>query len=352
MSHEFESGFVVRDQAWHGLATVLPDNPSIDEALAAAKLDWPVLEQPLFTNVATDEGIEMVEVKGWKATMRGTDNSVLGVVSEKYKAFQNRDAFAWFQELIDDGTCTIETAGSLQGGKKVWVQAKYADAIEVKDGDALIPYLLLANGHDGKMSVRGINTPMRVVCWNTMQGAGATEDGDLGKESKNGFAIQHTGDVKTKAEAARRAIVAMNVELGQTIDVYRRMTGLPVNEDYVRQLAKELFDAEYLKARDLIGKFRERQEHAPTDIKEETKAKIAELEKLLNTEGRIERKIVTAFHESPGCEGKTAWDAFNAVTHHIDHGVQGSAERRLGSSWFGNGARKRAKAFELINGSL
>jgi len=51
MAHEFESGFVVREQAWHGLATVLPENPSVDEALRASGLDWDVEVRPMQTTV-------------------------------------------------------------------------------------------------------------------------------------------------------------------------------------------------------------------------------------------------------------------------------------------------------------
>jgi phage/plasmid-like protein (TIGR03299 family) len=357
MAHEFESGFVVREQAWHGLAVVLQDNPSIEDAIVKAGLDWNVVEGELTTNVMTAQGVGPVAVKGWKALLRDRDNAVLGVVTDQFNPFQNKDAFGWFGELVKDGTCRIETAGSLQGGRKVWVQARYADAIEVTDGDALIPYLLLANGHDGKMSLRIINTPTRVVCCNTMQAAGAVEDGDAEGDdaiAAKGFAISHKGDVRAKAEAARRAIVAMNRELKVTVDAYRKMAGLPVTEDYVRRLAKELFDADYIKAKDLIAKFRVREEQADVSIREQTRAAIADLEKLLNNTGRVEKVIVDSFHNGPGADlaGETAWGAFNAVTDYLDHKVSGGQDRRMASSWFGEGARKRRKAFDLIASTL
>lgn len=357
MAHEFESGFVVREQAWHGLAVVLPDNPTVEDAIVRAGLDWSVVEGDLTTQVMTASGVGPVAIKGWKALLRDRDNAVLGVVTDTYKPFQNREAFGWFDSLVKDGTCRIETAGSLQGGKKVWVQARYSDDIEVKDGDRIIPYLLLANGHDGQMSLRIINTPTRVVCWNTMQAAGAIEDGDredVNATAAKGFAISHMGDVKAKADAARRAIVAMNTELKMTVDVYRAMTKLPVTEDYVRRLAKEVFDADYIRAKDLIAKFRLREEHKDVAIREQTKAAIAELEKLLAKPSGVEDKIVRSFHEGPGHDlaGETAWGAFNAVTDYLDHGVQGNQDKRMSSSWFGNGARKRAKAFNLIAATL
>jgi len=359
MAHEFESGFVVREQAWHGLATVLPENPSVDEALRASGLDWDVEVRPMQTTVqeavmgndGISETTRVINVPGGRVMVRGSDQSVLGYVSSQYKPFQNREGFSWFQPLIDDGTAKLVTAGSLQEGRKVWMQAQYADHIEVKDGDVLIPYLLLALGHDGKLAVRIQNTPTRVVCWNTMQAAGVKEDGDLDNATTSGFSIAHKGNMVAKVEQARRAIVMMNTELKQSVDVYRRMTKLPVTEEYVRNLAKNLFDADYMKARDLINKFRQREELADVDIREETRSKIAELEKLLHKEGRAEKKIVEAFHHSPGCEGKTAWDAFNAVTYHIDHKQKGTTDSRMTSSWFGGGSRKRAKAMQLITGS-
>lgn len=360
MSHEFESGFVVRQQAWHGLANVLPENPSVEDALKHSGLDWDVLERPMKTTVeetvADESGVWTrntdLEVPDGKVLVRSSDMSVLGYTSKQFNPFQNRDAFGWFQALIDEGLCQLETGGSLQQGRKVWLQARYGDAVEVKDGDALIPYLLLANGHDGKMSLRIQNTPIRVVCWNTMQAAGAVEDGDTEQVVKSGMSISHKGDVVAKAEAARKAIVQMNTDLGMTVDTYRKMTGMVVSEDHVRTLAKEVFDADYVKAKALISKFRERQEWAADDVKEAVAAKIAELESVLNTQSRVEKKVVQAFHESPGCEGKTAWDAFNAITHHIDHGSGGGAERRLTSSWFGEGSRKRAKAYSMIAEAL
>lgn len=360
MSHEFETGFVVREKAWHGLATVLPENPSVKDALKHAGLDWDVLESPITASVtemaigedgSASEQFKEVPLKGWKALLRGSDYNPMGVVTDTFKPFQNTDCFSWFQPIIDDGLAVIETAGSLQEGRKVWVQAKYSDALEVKDGDSVIPYLLLANGHDGKMSLRLMNTPIRVVCWNTMQASGAKEDADGANPAKSGYAITHSGDIVAKANMARKAIVAMNRDFKVTVDAYRQMAKMPVTEEYVRELAKQLWDREYVQANELIHKFRQRQEQEKGKIRKDTMLKIAELEKLLETESRTEKKVVDAFHNSPGCEGKTKWDAFNAVTYQIDHASQGSAHNRLTSSWFGNGARKRAKAFEMLQGS-
>ena len=48
---------------------------------------------------------------------------VLGVVSDRYRIVQNEEAFQFTDDLLGEGV-TYETAGSLQGGKKVWMLAK------------------------------------------------------------------------------------------------------------------------------------------------------------------------------------------------------------------------------------
>lgn len=364
MADYFESGFVVREQAWHGLATVLEDNPTIEEALKLAGLDWNVEARPLMTSVPIPEETGLnedgeiwtpsreIEVPTHRAVVRVTDGALLGVVSKDYKVFQNAEALAVFKHLVADGTLRIETAGSLQGGKKVWIQCRYADDLEIKDGDKIAPYILIALGHDGKLSVVFMNTPTRVVCWNTMQAAGATED-SIAFDKPTTFRIAHMGDVKRKVEEARDAIVAMNRDLGLSVDAYRAMAKKPVSEQTVRDVAQSIFDGELMKARGLLERLQgvqaERSEHMDIDQRKEVADKIAEVEKMLVDwkPSRAENEVVKAFHESPGSDlaGETAWGMVNAVTYYLDHGKSGNQDRRMNSSWFGNGARQRKDAF-------
>jgi phage/plasmid-like protein (TIGR03299 family) len=356
----------VREQAWHGLATVLEDNPSIEDALKLAGLDWTVEARPLTTTLPGEiilgpDGTPMedvlsaqkIEVPSHRAVIRVSDGAVLGVVSKDYKVFQNAEALAVFTELVRDGTLKIETAGSLQGGKKVWILCRYADDIEVKDGDAISPYILIAMGHDGKLSIVFLNTPIRVVCWNTCQAAGAVED-SVAFDKPTMFRIPHMGDVKRKVRAARDAIVAMNTDLGVTVDAYREMAKKPVSEGVVREVAQSIFDAELGKARDLLARLKDsqavRSEHMDIEQRQEVADKIAEVEKMLADwkPSRAENEIVKAFHDGSGAAiaGETAWGMVNAVTNYVDHGKRGGQDQRMTSSWFGNGARQRQQAFE------
>ena len=61
-------------------------------------------------------------VQGYKANVRDSDRKVLGVVTDRYKIVQNEEAFSFTDALLGEGV-RYETAGSLQGGKSVWLLA-------------------------------------------------------------------------------------------------------------------------------------------------------------------------------------------------------------------------------------
>ncbi len=102
MAHElsFDSqgnaeAFYAMKPAWHGLGTVLDHAPTSEAAIEAAHLDWHVDMKPL----QTTDGIDVPDNF---ATVRGDNSAVLGVVSDKYKVVQNRDAFKFLDSLVAD----------------------------------------------------------------------------------------------------------------------------------------------------------------------------------------------------------------------------------------------------------
>ena len=75
MAANVETMFYTRTKPWHGLGTMVEKAPTSEAALELAGLDWQVVQKKL----VTDGGIE---VPGFKANLRETDNQVLGVVSD------------------------------------------------------------------------------------------------------------------------------------------------------------------------------------------------------------------------------------------------------------------------------
>lgn len=204
MSANVENMFYVRKAPWHGLGTRVMEAPASKEALRIAGLDWRVLQEPIYTG--TDERVE-----GYKANIRDSDRKVLGVVTDRYKVIQNEEAFAFTDELLGEGV-RYETAGSLQGGRKVWLLAHMPHEYIIT-GERISPYLLFSNTHDGSGAIRVALTPIRVICQNTLNLALST--------AKRSWSMIHTGDVHQKIDEAKdtlfRAEKYMD-ELGKEVE--------------------------------------------------------------------------------------------------------------------------------------
>ncbi len=207
-----DSMFSVRKVPWHGLGAVLERPPaSVAEAVDVAGLGWSVAKRRL----AIDCGAELPDVlryrgfDGHYATVRQDNDEVLGVVGERYRIVQNAEAFSFVDQLLGSGV-SFETAGSLHGGRRVWVLATLPEHVEV-GGDPVRPYLLLLNSHDGSTAVVAATTPVRVVCQNTLNWGL--------REARQKFAIRHTEAVSQRVHEARRVL-----EL--SIDYYRQFKQL------------------------------------------------------------------------------------------------------------------------------
>ena len=186
MSANVETMFSVREKPWHGLGTIIQEACNSEEALHLAGLDWEVLQEPvLYNNKNT----------GYQFNVRSSDETVLGVVGGRYKPVQNKDAFAFTDELIG-GDVRYETAGSLASGKRVWMLAKMPDT-KILD-DVIEPYLCLTNSHDGFGSMKVCMTPVRVVCQNTLNMAL--------NSAKRTWNVRHTGNIENKLAQAQHTL--------------------------------------------------------------------------------------------------------------------------------------------------
>lgn len=224
MSANVETMFSVREKPWHGLGTVIANAPNSEEALRLAGLDWSVYQ----TDLVTDSGLA---VPGYKANIRDSDDSVLGIVTDRYKVVQNAESFAFTDALLGEGV-RYETAGSLQDGKKTWILAKLPNEYIIS-GDQISPYLVFFNSHDGSGSIRCAITPIRVVCQNTLNLALST--------AKRSWSAVHTQSVSDKMqEAAQTLFLAEKymAELGREIHNLQQIT---ISDAKVLEYIKDFF---------------------------------------------------------------------------------------------------------------
>ena len=223
MSALVESMMYVREKPWHGLGTQVEEAPTSSEALRMAGLDWNVVQR----NIQVCGG---AKIHHYKANIRDLDGSVLGVVTDRYKIVQNAEAFEFTDSLIG-GEVRYETAGSLNGGRKIWLLAKLPETEIV--GDKTEPYLCFTNTHDGSGAIRVCMTPIRVVCNNTLNLA-------LGS-ARRAWSVRHTGDMTSKMHEARAGLEMANAymdELSQTAD---RLANTAVTRDSLQEILDEMF---------------------------------------------------------------------------------------------------------------
>ena len=227
MAAEVETMFYTREKPWHGLGVQVHDAPTSENALWLAGLDWKVVQKDIYT-----EG--RVQIPGYKANVRNTDGRVLGVVTDRYKVVQNEEAFSFTDELLGKGV-RYETAGSLQGGRKVWLLARLPKEYIIT-GERISPYLVFSNTHDGSGAVRVAVTPVRVVCNNTLNLALSS--------AKRSWSMVHTGDIKCKIQEAADTLFRAEdymEKLGKEIE---KLRGLEVTDQQVKDYIEILLPLE------------------------------------------------------------------------------------------------------------
>jgi phage/plasmid-like protein (TIGR03299 family) len=360
MSHELEvvNGVArmiyVGEDPWHKLGKKLETPPaSVLEALQAAGMagwDVSVVQLQLPDGRKVDS----------YATVRGMDGAVLGEgLGRIYRAYQNEQAFAPADVLIKSGAATIETAGSIYGGRKTWFLAKVSKPSQVivpGADDTVELYLLIAHSFDGTTNITFLPTGTRVVCRNTLHLA-------MSGAKRGGMKIRHTGKGADALTAVAESMEKLNADFSKTADMWRALAGKPVNEKQIRAYVDAVFPPQKQTA----------QAHAPVlDVDTLMKSKKGEhhtFESLLAQPFTVEHRseidyAAGAAEQStrrvadnvielletggkgldlPGVKG-TAWAAYNGMTEYLTWHRGRSDDNRFQNLFFGDVGKRASDA--------
>ncbi len=223
MPANVETMMYVREKPWHGLGTMVEEAPVSADALRLAGLDWTVRQEPVFDG-------EGRVIPGYRANVRDSDGSVLGIVGERYKVVQNADAFSFTDDLIGGGV-RYETAGSLREGRQIWLLAKMPERLIA--GDEVEPYLCFINSHDGSGGIKVCMTPIRVVCNNTLNLA-------LGS-ARRIWTLRHTENVHDRLDEARSCLFRANEYMTGLAEYAERAAKLRLLDEDIKAILNELF---------------------------------------------------------------------------------------------------------------
>jgi len=311
MAHEVESMFYLGNVPWHGLGIKLETPPTIEEAIEEAGLNWRVDRKPLVIQ-GTD-----IQVPSY-ATVRDSDQSVLGVVGKTYRVLQNETAFKWFQPFLDSGEVELHTAGSLRNGRHVWILArvKGGDA-EIVKGDTIEQYILLSHSHDGTCAIRAGFTGIRVVCANTVAAAHSAKDSKLIK-------IRHSENAELALSKVRQSLDVGRREFAATAQGMREMAATGCDIKTLKAYIREVFAPEVT---------------------------LSTATEQNSTVERLCEKIVPLFEDGrgaqlPGVKG-TLWGGYNSVTEFLTWERGRSADTRLENLWFGPAGNLAQRAYDV-----
>lgn len=227
MTANVETMFYVRTTPWHGLGTRVEEALASQDALHYSGLDWRVTQKNLLTE-------DYQGVQGYRANVREDNNTVLGIVSDRYRVVQNTDAFAFTDDLVGEGV-RYETAGSLNGGKQIWLLAKLPDRYSLAE-EATEPYVVFMNSHDGSSGLKVACTPVRVVCQNTLNLAL--------NNAKRSWAMRHTESIEAKLSEAQRALFQAHRYMAALQLEAERLSNIKLTDRKVQAWIDELLPLE------------------------------------------------------------------------------------------------------------
>jgi phage/plasmid-like protein (TIGR03299 family) len=328
--------FSVKQKAWHGLGQIVDDYPTSAEAIIHAGLDYEVEKRKLFTYDANNNSeatapdqiqIPEVEIPNYFATVRKDTDDVLGIVGSKYEVVQNRDAFVFFDSLVNDGSgIKYETAGALGNGERIFITAKMPDVIKVGRKDVIEEYIFLTTSHDGSGSIMAAFTPVRIVCNNTLNMAL--------KEHSNAVFIKHTANAETKLKEAAK-IIAISHNMSEQLEtLFNRWSKVRINDAELMKLIQLAMSpsAEVFKAVAEEDSSYEFTKHFETVCGEVYQyAMVSDTQQMETTAG-------------------TLFGAYNAVTGYYQNVKSYKNDNaKLDSLMFGTALDRTKKAFEICS---
>jgi phage/plasmid-like protein (TIGR03299 family) len=315
MSHDIDESTgkpaiaYVGEKPWHGLGEELPAGRPIEKWLEAARLDWELTRLPVQYLV---EGIHRTMEERF-VLARSDTHEALSIVSGDYQIVQPREVLEFYRDLMEDYGYTLETAGALDHGRKVWALATtgIAEAADKDGKDRIAAYVLLATSCDKTLATTVAFTSIRVVCQNTL--FFATEE--IREKRRPQVKVPH--NFHFDAAQVKAELGLMDPAWKAFLEKVRKMAAYRMHAEQAASFFENLL--------------------------------VQKKGKPLSRTAERERQTITAlFRSAPGQELVTAkgtlWGAVSAVTYYADH-VRSGAEERLDGAWFGAGYVLKEKAW-------
>lgn len=308
---------------WHGLGKKVEKSLTWAEAIVEAGLDWEVGKSRVEFSV-TGGTVHAFDSKA--VTYREDTRVPLGIVGEGYTIVQNKQAGKILDAVLGEVGAHYHTAGYLGDGQKVWMLVKLPGVLRVIGDDVVEKYLLCSNGHDGTFAFWILETPIRVVCENTLMSA-------IGNRASKAFHAVHSANMSLDVKTIREKLGYAKEKFDVLEQAYQKMAKQSFTAGAERTYFKEVIN--WPRVPIAVG------------------SNVTELDDAAAS-GRMKNRLddLLALFEGgkgtdlPGVKG-TVWGAYNAVTEYTDYFNGKNNEKRANSTLFGSGAQMKDRAFNL-----
>jgi phage/plasmid-like protein (TIGR03299 family) len=293
---------------WHRLGQKMTGLSNVDQMLTAAAADFNVL----VTKVAAidDEGNLIRHADGTpvivddsRATVRqdldGSYNA-LTTVGTRFVPTQNRETLERALAVVgaSSGDAVIDTVGVLREGARFFASIDLGALIidPLGANDRIDRYLLVFNGHDGKVPITYANTDVRAVCQNTVT---------MGlKTATRTFKARHTrNSVDFLIEDARQ-VLSISTDWAKSF----------------KETAEQMMSIE-------VPQSSARMDRVLNDVFP-LKKDASDLQKRNHDEVTTMVRAIYANEKNVGKVGANGWGVYNAVVEYLDHYRPGTPEER------------------------
>lgn len=312
----------VGETPWHGLGSSLSQGASIDQWRVEAGLNWnagrATVKFDVSDSATNPDTMPRIYTGESDVLYRDDTFQQLGIVSARYQIVQPGEVLEFFRDIVGKGGLELETAGSLDNGRKVWAMAKTGDGMSIKGQDRVEGYLLLSTSFDGSMATKAQFTSVRVVCNNTLSIATAS--------SKGAVVVPHSSTFD--ATGAKVELGLIHGAWSKFEDEANALADRRLTNKEAMQLLFDIMEPKAaldLKRGDAV------------EVSTKRKNQITSVFDLFQGRG-----MGAGFVSSAG----TAWGMVNAITQYIDHDAGHNVNNRFRSGQFGPGAAMKQEAFK------
>lgn len=206
------------------------------------------------------------------------------MVGPDYMPVQNEEHAEFLNYLVDESGAHFETAGSLRGGRQVFLTMKLPQSLTIGTSDEVDLYIAAFNSHDGSSAFRIVVTPVRVVCANTLR-AGL-------RDARSSYTVRHTSGARGRIAQARQALGLTFKYADEFEKAAQRMLDAEMSTPMLRSVVEQLW---------------------PVANSDSARKKTNQA-----TRWNTIRNLFEQADTQAGIRG-TAWAGYNAITEYANH---------------------------------